>query len=154
MERFFPERQERGSFEEWSPSVRLAWKLSPPRVLGQAECPAKFEVQGVRNGVGRASVGWQGKGGEELMPSAARGTGCRGSDTCQMGATGKWAVGGKRARGGTGTELCWRESPSAVEDKKKNETTTPLPPEESVCSPIRCLIGLRLRLFREWSRGA
>lgn len=50
--------------------------------------------------------------------------------------------------------LLERKPKSCLEDKKKNETTTPLPPEESVCSPIRCLIGLHLCLFREWSRGA
>lgn len=66
MKGSFPVRQEKGGFEERSPSVVPALKLCPLWVLGQAECPTNqgFEVKGVGNGVDRAGVGWQGRGEE------------------------------------------------------------------------------------------
>lgn len=76
--------------------------LKPSRlwVLGQAECPTNqgFEMQGVRNGVGRASVGWQEKGAECSGTQLQGALGARGSDACQRGAAGERAAEGREPR--------------------------------------------------------
>ena len=79
-----------------------ALKLSLLWVLGQAECPTNqgFEVQGVRNRVGRASVCWQGKGAESSGTQLQGALGARGSDACQRGAAGEQAAEGREPEEG------------------------------------------------------
>lgn len=55
-------------------------------------------MQGVRNGVGRASVGWQEKGAECSGTQLQGALGARGSDACQRGAAGERAAEGREPR--------------------------------------------------------
>lgn len=121
MKGSFTLKQDRGGFEERSPSVVPALKLSPPWILGQAE------VQGVKNGVGRASVGWQGKGDES---SGIQLQGKRG--TCQMGATssaagpGEQAVGGREPEEGPIQRSVGEKAQELFRGQKKNKNTPSL----------------------------
>lgn len=78
MKGSFTLRQGRGGFEERSPSAAPVLKLSP-WILGQAE------VQGVKNIVGRSTVGRQGKGDESSGTQLQGELGFGGREACHGG---------------------------------------------------------------------